>query len=125
MSGIPEETLPRPMYFGPHEVAGHFVWWRDSDGTMVRANYGTEWVRWLERKDGSLAPSPDVPGHGAVTVLAERVTVLAWWDRSVDSRGASNGMFVLEGVLTFDDMLGALERAFPEVWNRQKVQIHR
>lgn len=87
--------------------------------------YGPGWAGWLSKRDGILAPLPDESGHGAVHVLAERVTLLAWWDRSIDSRGGSNSMLLADGQHSFERMVEVLEWLYPEVADRQLGEIHK
>lgn len=45
-------------------------------------------------------------------------TVMAFWDRSGDSRGGSSSAFLAEGEFTFDEMCVLARLHFPAVWAR-------
>lgn len=45
-------------------------------------------------------------------------TAVAFWDRSVDPRGACNSAFLVRGDLTFAQVIRASRHAWPQVWAR-------
>lgn len=45
-------------------------------------------------------------------------TVLAFWDRSGDTRGSSNSAFLAEGELSFEEMRDLAQEHFPSIWTR-------
>lgn len=51
-------------------------------------------------------------------------TVLAAWDRTVDSRGRSNSVFVVRGEHNFGETCRLAAKAFPAVWARMGHIIH-
>jgi hypothetical protein len=70
----------------------------------------------------TICPDGDVPGEAKLTRV-RGWTVLAWWDRSVDTRGGSNSVIVADRPLDFDQMIALLAIHFPEVSKRQRVPI--
>lgn len=73
--------------------------------------------------DGGFAPRvgrEEAPqGHAKLTHVPEQgITVLAFWDRTGDQRGASHSTFVVDGHHSFDDALALAREAFPEVFER-------
>lgn len=45
-------------------------------------------------------------------------TAVAFWDRSVDRRGACNSAFIVRGELTFEQVIRAARQAWPKIWAR-------
>lgn len=50
-------------------------------------------------------------------------TLIGWWDRSVDKRGACCSAFAMEGEHDFDAMVGGLRRHFPWVVARLTFEL--
>lgn len=50
-------------------------------------------------------------------------TVVAFWDRSKDSRPGSNSAFVAQGVRTFSEVMDLARALFPKTMARFKFQI--
>lgn len=48
-------------------------------------------------------------------------TVLAMWDRSIDSRPGSNAAFLAEGKHTENEMLASAKQLYPQIVNRLKA----
>ncbi len=119
----PPHTI-EPLYFGCVGGPGHFV-----HNIGLSHVYRTPLANWLNKRDGVLAPRDRnhrelAQGHAMLHVFVDAgVTVLAFWDRSVDSRPASNSMFLLPGVLDFRDAALAAARHFPTVWARFKFEV--
>jgi len=84
---------PFLLYFGCWGGPGHFLYDRNKRTIYdPAAECGEAAVRG-EDLDGSrvFLPWPEVPGHGRLTHIirnGDAVTVLAWWDRTFDSRPA-------------------------------------
>ena len=81
---------------------------------------------WGTKLDGKVQPELEVPcvGNGiprSRLVHKDGWTALGFWDRTVDTRGASCGAFVSDGTRTETDMLADAQAFFPEVW----VRLHR
>lgn len=109
-------------YFGclsPREK-GHFLY--DQNGRSRRSEAVGLPIR-AEFLDGSLLFGvPDVPGN-AVLFHGRGWTFLSFWDRSGDSRGASNSTFILRGTLSFEDAIEAAKAAFPQRWSLIKFDV--
>lgn len=103
-------------YFGcwsPREK-GHFLY--DQHGMARRSDSFALPVR-AEFLDSSLLFGvPDVPGN-AVVFRGRGWTLLSFWDRSGDSRPASNSTFILQGNLSFEEAVEASKAAFPQRWS--------
>jgi hypothetical protein len=111
------QTFREPLYFGCIDRPGHYVW--QADGTQARDDRH----RWLEILDGLLPPEgPEIEGVARLHHWNGR-TLLAFWDRSVDQRGACNSVFALPGKLTFDEAVAAAKKAFPKVWQRFTFEV--
>ena len=75
--------------------------------------------------DGTLAPRQggsthlEAPQGNAALHHKDGWTALAFWDRSGDSRGASNSVFLIPvNHMSFDDALAAARENFPELFER-------
>jgi hypothetical protein len=108
-------------YFGCFEHAGHF-WW---DQNLQGANREMDSLI----VDGVYAPpGPEIEGLAQIVYLNwnYRVwTLLAFWDRSIDKRGKCNSVFLLEGTLTFDQVVKYSRSLFPTIWQRFQFKIIR
>ena len=69
----------------------------------------------LAKTGGHLSDQPE--GEAALHHV-RGWTILAFWDRSGDSRGNSNSAFVIRGELDFDEAVAASRQAFPGIWAR-------
>lgn len=51
--------------------------------------------------------------------------ILTWWDRSADSRGASNSAIVIRSAekIGWSDFVALAQEAFPQVFARQRKRI--
>ena len=109
-----------PYYFGCWDRPGHFL--HDTHGQHVNGDKVgfPEWSL-----DGRFAPhDTESEGHAKLLNLLGW-TFLAFWDRSVDSRGACNSLFLLPGMLDFDKAVETARAAFPRVWKRFKFNVRR
>lgn len=107
-------------YFGCGDQSGHYLFgqnrWRPprygDDAPPERLHGGF---------DGSLAPHPERELYvAAVSRLGGiNMTALAWWDRSVDKRPASNSIIFAPGLTIEPEvMLAEAQRRFPWVFSR-------
>jgi hypothetical protein len=128
----PEVATVEAYYFGCQRTAGHH-WWRPNRTDtaydvrkIVGANVG-------DHIDGGFCPGavrgdvwkrtrPETEGEAALHHV-DGWTVLSFWDRSVDARGACNSNFVARGTHTYPIMCAIAEAQFPEVWNRYKFEV--
>lgn len=100
------------FYFGCWTETGHYL--HDRDGNSLRQagpfrpqNVDTVYAPW--------------PGENVTRVNLVHTngwTVLAMWDRSVDTRPGSNVAFIEEGELTLADMWAQAHSQFPQIVQR-------
>lgn len=128
------------FYFGCIHRAGHF-WFRNDREHLRRdeesgSPYGPKGRPW-PYVDGNLAPRIPLPGERTKTQEApEGVaslthasinsvgwTALSFWDRSVDKRGGCNSTFIVEEILTFDEIVARARAAYPLVWARYPFPV--
>lgn len=122
--------LKRWCYFGcPRHGLGHYL--LDQRGESIKAGFGDP-ERYIEKWDGILPPHPKrstelhqatvsrLPGLG--------ISALAWWDRSGDSRSASNSaLFAPHPEAGPEWLIEEGQRLFPWVFARlpQPLQLWR
>ena len=114
-----------PLYFGceSKEHIGHFVY----DSAMRKVDRDHKWLWGL---DGMLPPDW-THKEGIARVHRFRdplnggpLTLVAFWDRSADTRPGSNSVFVLGGTsLTNEEALAQAKAAFPTVWKRFGFEV--
>lgn len=123
----------RALYFGcPRGVygyreAGHrFV---APGGAAVRSVDGERAQPW-GMLDGKLAPrewdshrAPEMPQGVAALHHKDGWTALSFWDRTGDSRPASNSTFLIEGTLDFDEALAEARERFSLLFERFDFEI--
>lgn len=106
------------IYFGCINQPGHFAW--ENENSPMSSYTG--WGKWLSDQDGKLTPR-DTQREGRPMVhhlFNDTVTVVAWWDYSVDGRPGCNSMLLEMGHHPLDSMLEKAAKAFPNVMARQK-----
>jgi hypothetical protein len=74
------------------------------------------------RKHAWQLPERQVEGEAALHHVGGW-TILAFWDRSVDSRMGCNSAFLLRGEATFGEMVELSRREWPEVWSRFTFRV--
>lgn len=117
-------------YFGCRNRPGHYLF----DVHFRLTPYGgPKELPWKEREiDGRLCPNwrakgkhrngPEIEGN-ALLHHKEGWTALAFWDRSVDRRGACNSVFFFEGTHTFEEAVELARATFPGVWSRFTFEV--
>ena len=118
----PPPVVSEPYYFGAHKKVGHYAWNR-SLFMLVWENPAGAWLR---DHDGVLPPQGNQhQGLIRFRKWAEGGArcVVAFWDRSVDSRAGSHSTFLLPGDLTPSEALAAAREAFPDVFARFQFEI--
>ncbi len=108
-------------YFDCIRQAGHYLWASDNgQAVSTRKSYNF----WMERLDGVLAPIGIGEKQGP-TARHEMHghTVLSFWDRSVDKRGACNSIFFVLGIMSFAEAVEMAREAFPEVFDRLGFEL--
>jgi len=115
--------ITEPYYHGCYREKGHYPF--DTSLFLKAKGPGPDW---LWHNDGNLPPQniDQVEGVAIKRTWYKKpngVTVLSFWDRSVDSRPGSSSSFMLPGVLTFQEALEAAREAFPKIWERYEFVI--
>ncbi len=104
------------LYFGCHESAGHYVW--EEGMRRHRDPYGS---RSLAQLDGMLPPQGSSDAYIATVsrLGGWGLTALAFWDYSVDKRGASNSVvFAPSLIIEPSALLLEAQTRFPQVFRR-------
>jgi hypothetical protein len=130
----PEVETIEAYYYGCAGEPGH-CWWSSGLATR-RPNYRAmvnKFPRIGCRIDGGLCPGsiegkpydrtrPEREGEAHIHHI-DGWTVLAFWDRSVDSRGGCNSNFVARGTHDYATMRAIAEAQFPTVWKRFRFEL--
>lgn len=116
-----ESKLRHPCYFFGCEnhTTGHF--WKSPGFGHIRDGLaiGAPW----KHIDGRYTPSDCAPEGEANLIHDHDWTILAFCDRSVDSRAGSNANFVAPGTHSFEEMCELAKRYFPHIWGRFNYPI--
>lgn len=123
------------LYFGcpcgvaGHRDAGHF-YYDDRYRSLGLGNRPDRQTGPWSPIDGALAPrewdsrrAPEKPQGVAALHHKDGWTALSFWDRSGDSRPASNSTFLFDGTLTFNEALAAARDHFPALFERFPFEI--
>lgn len=111
-------TPPNVIFFGCDSLPGrcnpgHYV----KDRRNPRRSY--EQTPWGTALDGGLlAGVPDQVTGRVVVTKKDGWTSLAFWDRSGDSRGASNSAFMIAEDVSAERLLGLSREQWPEIFGR-------
>jgi len=109
------------LYFGCWSSTGHYLF--NSKGGSEHAQFHPA----AKHIDGLLGDwVEDVPENlGRVHVIrfGVRWTILAFWDRSVDSRGGSHSSFIFKGAVPAAEAMAKAKELFPHVFARAKFPI--
>jgi hypothetical protein len=127
------------FYFGPWDSPGHYIV-NESGRSMYGDKLGT--LPWREHElDGALQPHfancakrnhsdrrsycncPCGQEGPALVHHKDGWTALAFWDRSVDTRGACNSVYMAEGTFTFDEMVALAKARFAVRWSKMAFQV--
>ena len=113
------------LFFGAWSKPGHYYWapgrrWAECERILPASLQG-------RKLDGRLAPQKrfttypnsliEAEGEAAVHHI-EGWTVVAWWDRSVDTRPGSNSALLMRGTHTMTAVLLEAADKFPELLPR-------
>ncbi len=111
------------FYFGCWTEAGHHL--RDERGqTINERRMPSDFPCGECVLDGGFLPPKQPEQEGLATVAhLNGWTVLAFWDRSIDSRGKSNSAFIMRGGMSFHEACHLAKDAFPSIWSRFKFEI--
>jgi hypothetical protein len=102
------------VYWGCWDESGHYYW--HPDRSRFREYTDPLRVPKASQIDGSaiFLPHPEKPGEGVRTYLpAMNITVLAWWDRTFDSRPGTNAAIIVHGNITSAGCWERFAAAFP------------
>ena len=119
----------RVYYFGCwDEQKGHFF--HHPDGRRDYEREGKHKLMPWAAVDGCLCPGyrgpyengPQVEGEAALH-HKEAWTALAFWDRSMDSRGGCNSVFFAEGTYNTAEMIKIAKEKFPSIWARFSFEV--
>lgn len=121
-------------YFGCQRESGHY-WWDTEGSRSSRKAEERVGGKIANKIDGGFCPGvssdpnkryartrPEVEGEAKLHYV-DGWTILAFWDRSVDKRGACNSNFVIRGCCTFDEALQLAREQYPQVMNRLTFEI--
>ncbi len=108
-------------YFGADGGKGHYL--RGHRGQSQEAIPKDFPCRVGVLDTGFLPPAEEQIEGRATLATLNGWTVMAFWDRSVDTRRGSNSAFCIRGTHTFDEMVGIAKECFPAVWNRFKFEV--
>lgn len=130
MQPLPKPLKEYPLYFGVWDPAmerGHFLF--SPSGTHVFSDHQAQLPQRLQdhhldsgycRGVRSRRNPPDKEQVQGLARLhrVEGWTLIAFWDRSGDSRFASNSALLVFGEHTFEEMVGIFEKSYPKQWSR-------
>ncbi len=123
----PVEGCLEIYYFGCWHGAGHYL--HDTQGRTIWRDESTGLPFPSRTLDTGFLPKPE-PGRSAeqpegVVHLTHHKgwTVIAFWDRSVDTRTGCNSAFAIEGEHAKDEALRLAREAFPTVFARFKFEV--
>lgn len=105
----------RCFYFGCWDDAGHF--WHDKHGSYSKAREEAP----FGYPDGNWQPDNGQFQGPAALRHHKGWTILAWWDRTEDTRPGSCSALVFEGELGFEAMVALLKKRFRRVYDRRPL----
>lgn len=110
----------RCFYHGCIGGAGHYLW--DAGPHKCWSGGGLPFRASI--LDAGLLDPQREQAEGVVRrVVIAGWTVLAFWDRSIDSRPGSNSAFVVEGEHSTADALQVAKQNFPAVFERFRFAL--
>ena len=112
------------FYFGCWGQVGHYL--RDQHGESMGYGKASKKTGIPEEVvlniDGGFLPKDTTQGRAAIHHV-DGWTILAFTDRSVDSRPGSNSAFIALGTLTFSHIVERSKKFFPDIWSRFKFEV--
>lgn len=113
------EVKSFPFYFGckSPQYSGHYLF--DHSGRQFPYSqrpfsFGIDGTILKEQN------IPDVPGNACYT-QKEGYSIVAFWDRSCDSRSGSNSAFIIYGDFTAQEVINEAKCHFSGVFSRQLI----
>lgn len=111
-------TVARLLFFGCWDRLGHYL------HTHAGRTVGPSASPWGFSIDAGLLDqqAPQVEGV-AVVVQRDGWTAISFWDRSVDTRPGSNAAFLVDELVSGEDLLGRARATFPAVFARFGFEV--
>lgn len=107
------------VYFGCWGATGHYLWLPNRRHPERNgATLGWNEAGPFRRLDGTLTPRDTTAQSAAAIHHRDGWTALALHDYTVDTRGASNSVFVMDADVSFDRALVYAAESFPDVMSR-------
>ena len=108
-----------PLYFGCL-TSGHYLF----DSKFHHIWSSSSGIAWMERLDGVLPPQKgeEIEGEACIHII-HGWTVIAFWDRSVDTRNKSNSIFFIPGIRTGEWALAEARKTFPSIFERFAFEV--
>lgn len=119
----------RVFYFGCYNSIGHKFY---SAGGLPMSEKDWEDMPWKYSSiDGTYAPAERPRKHvvipepdGVCKLYHHRGwTMVAFWDKSFDSRTGSNSVFIVEGEYKFSSAISRAKSVFPEIFRRFNFEL--
>ncbi len=115
------------LYFGCIKRTGHFLHVNENETCRdywLKQNLPTACPRLEMMMDGAFAPWGIREEQGIYREsIVPPLRIVAWWDRSVDCRGASNSALIGFGYASAAEMLDDAVKLFPSVMQRQRRPV--
>lgn len=114
-------------YFGAWDVPGHHLW-TPSRLRLYPTNKTSTRLPMDTDLDGSymFLPRPESPSIGAITYVQNvhlQYTVLAWWDRTFDSRPGSCCAIVTGGRVMYEEAWERFSYYYPELSTKLSTPV--
>lgn len=109
------------IFFGSDGSTGH----KSRGPTPMPAwKFTREGQPWGLAIDGSLAPLGRNQAQGeALLHHRDGWTAIAFWDRTGDRRMNSNSVFLVNEIVTFDELVDRARREWPDLFNRFDFEV--
>lgn len=111
------------FYFGCYRETGHYLF--ASRGHGIQKVHSSSSLLPVDfpclsgMLDGGFLPPNLQQAQGRASFChLNGWTIIAFWDRSVDSRGKSHSTFLMRGIFEFEMAKSLSVEAFPEIWKR-------
>lgn len=106
-------------YCGQRDDSGHYIW--TNDGSSYPFTKSLKLFGYLDNPDRFCGRCE---GDAVVTLLVEPPrTVVGFREYSIDKRPGSHSTFMATGHHSYEDMIDAAKKLFPDVWARFKFQV--
>lgn len=109
-------------YFGTKDRAGHYLFLGQQH--FNHKYLPDDFPLNPNGLDGRLLPPmlPQEQGRAEIIYFIGW-TIIAFWDRSVDSREGSNSAFIMRGNRTFNEALKIAKESYPHIWERFNFKV--